>query len=109
MRVSRGVGLAVLVAVTWFVAVPVLAGNMNMPGDLEKHPAEQAVQKLLAKNRGPDYSEKETFSPERPITRGELATLLCRVLPTETTSNQGYTEENSAHRFYRDQVPANLA
>ena len=112
MRVTNSLGMLIAAAVICCLVSPVMtvslmAADFNKPGDLKGHPAEMIVQRLLAKNRGPDRVEGENFSPSRSITRAELATLLCRVLPSETTGQRGYTEENSAQRFYRDQIPSN--
>ncbi|MGM0608517.1 MAG: S-layer homology domain-containing protein [Candidatus Muiribacteriota bacterium] len=71
--------------------------------------AQKHIQKAYIKNISPDINIQKDFKPSRPLTRGELAVMISRVLPSNIEGEECRTEEYNAVRYYRDQAPVNFS
>ena len=76
---------------------------------MESSWAEHHIQKAFVKNVIPDIVFSNDFRGARPLTKGELAVLISRVLPCDISGFEDYTEEYNAVKFYKEQAPKSFS
>ena len=91
-------------------------GSMRLPTRVEVNQAtpdagwaEKHIQKIYTKEISPDMVISGNFQGSRPLTRGELAVMISRVLPSDIVNEESFTEEYNAVRYYKEQAPRNFA
>ncbi len=82
------------------------SGNMLLKRiNTESDWAETHIQKAYVKDISPDIEIRQHFKGKQPLTRGEFAVLISRVLPCDIKGYTDYTEEYNSVRFYKEQAP----
>jgi len=78
-------------------------------GDLEDSWAIRHIQRMIAKNASPFVEPKSKFYPKSFLNRGELAVLICRLLPNDFKTKTAFTEEYNAIYYFQEQKPLNFS
>lgn len=106
---SKGIKIDSLDSTYWgpkFYGAKRILTEVNLqPGEYQDvpkdHPAYQAVLKLSGQKviKGVDGT---TFQPEQPVTRGQAAAIINRVLKLKATSSNGFTDVSPNYQFAAD-------
>ncbi|MDD5090432.1 MAG: S-layer homology domain-containing protein [Candidatus Wallbacteria bacterium] len=77
--------------------------------DLDESWAIRHIQRMLARGASPYIEEGHNFYPRSILNRGELAVLVCRLMPNAFQEKEKYTEEYNAIYYFQEQKPDNFS
>lgn len=73
--------------------------------DIKNSWAIRNIEMAVAAGISPYIDLRTKFQPKSHLNRGELAVLLCRILPNEFEEKRNYTEEYNAVYYFKNQKP----
>jgi len=98
----------IMIFIILVFSINIFAGE-GRAGDLEDSWAIRHIQRMLAKNASPYVVPQTKFNPKSFLSRGELAVLICRLLPNDFKTKTAYTEEYNAVYYFQEQKPLNFS